>query len=135
MKPTILIADTNNQTRKQLKNLFRRERYIVETACMASEVIKQVQNNNIDIVIMDVDLLEMKGYEIVQILKKIHGNLPIIMMSQDSSLEVAKRVRETGVFFYALKPLDVDEIITAVSDAFKKIRPQRNREVLIDNRR
>lgn len=134
MKPTILIADTNNKTRKLLKNLFMKEDYAVETACMASEVIKQVQSSKIDIVIMDVDLQGMKGYEIVQILKKIHSNLPIIMMSQDSSLEIAKRVRESGVFFYTLKPLDEDELITAVSDALKKIRQHSSREILMIKR-
>ena len=75
----------------------------------------------IDVVIMDVELSGMKGYETVPIRKKIGSKLPIIMTSSDSSLELAKKVRETEAFFYAIKPLDFEEIKLAAQDAFKKI--------------
>ena len=122
MTQTILIADIDNATRLSLSTCLKQEGYMVETARVASEVIQKVQNMNIDVLIMDVDveLSGMKGYEIIPILKKIDPKLPIIVTSSDSSVELAKKVRETEIFFYAIKPLDFEEIKLAVKDAFKK---------------
>ena len=118
---TILIADIDDATRLSLSIFLVKDGYKVETAQFGSEVIQKVQNMSIDLLIMDVELSGMKGYEIVPILKKIDPKLPIIIMSSDSSLELAKKVRETEIFFYAIKPLDFEEIKLAVRDAFKKI--------------
>ena len=118
---TILIADIDDATRLSLSISLVREGYKVETAQFGSEVIQKVQNVGIDVVIMDVELSGMKGYEIIPILKKIDPKLPINMMSSDSSLELAKKVREKEIFFYAIKPLDFKEMKLAVQAAFKKI--------------
>lgn len=118
---TILIADIDDATRLSLSIFLVKDGYKVETAQFGSEVIQKVQNMSIGLLIMDVELSGMKGYEIVPILKKIDPKLPIIIMSSDSSLELAKKVRETEIFFYAIKPLDFEEIKLAVKDAFKKI--------------
>lgn len=118
---TILIADIDDAARLALCTFLVKQGYEVETAQLGSEVIKKVQDMGIDVVIMDVELSGMKGYEIVPILKKIGPKLPIIMTSSDSSLELAKKVREAEVFFYAIKPLDFEEIKLAVQDAFRKI--------------
>lgn len=117
---TILIADSDGATRLSLSMFLAKEGYRVQTAGIGSEVIQKVQNIGIDVLIMDVELSGMKGYEIVPILKKIDPKLPIIIMSNDTSLELAKKVRETEVFFYAIKPLDLEEIKLAIKDALKR---------------
>jgi len=63
----------------------------------------------------------MKAYEMIPLVKEINPRVPIIVMSADSSVELAQRIRHEGVFFYAMKPLDGDEIESAVESAFKKL--------------
>ncbi|MBC7189246.1 hypothetical protein H5U35_03400 [Candidatus Aerophobetes bacterium] len=46
----------------------------------------------------------------------------IIVTSSDNSVELARKIRAEGVFFYALKPLDIEEIKLAVSDALKILK-------------
>ena len=91
---TILIADNDDTIRLALSVSLAKEGYKVETAQSGTEVIQKIQNMSIDVLIMDVELSGMKGYEIVPILKKINPKLPIIMMSNDSSLELAKKVSD-----------------------------------------
>lgn len=117
---TILIADSDNAIKLSLSMFLTREGYKVQTTKIFSEVIQKVQNIGVDVLIMDVELSGIKGYEIVPILKKMDPKLPIIIMSNDSSLELAKKVRETEIFFYAIKPLDLEEIKLAVQDALKR---------------
>ena len=116
----ILIVDTDEVSRTSLSSFLSKIGYQIEIAQSAGETIQKVQNMDIDVVIMDVELSGMKGYEIIPILKKIDAHLPIIMTSTDTSLELAKKVREAGIFFYEIKPLDFEEIRLAVKDACKK---------------
>ncbi|MBE0478635.1 response regulator [Candidatus Aerophobetes bacterium] len=116
----VLVADADKKTRSHLAKFLSRKNLTIETASTGSEVIQKVQNTQVKVLIMDLELGGIKGYEIIPILKKIDPTLPIIVTSGNSSLEVARRVRAEGVFFYALKPLDMEEIELAVNDALKK---------------
>ena len=118
---TVLIANGDQATIESLSQILIRDGYKVETARLASEVIQRVQNADIGVLVMDVDLLGMESHEIIPIIKKIDPAIPIVVMSSNSSLELARRVRKEGIFYYAVKPLDPEEIKLAVRDAFKKL--------------
>lgn len=121
MKGVILIADANEKDREVLADLFSKEGYQVELARSGQEVIRKVQDIKINILIMNVELQGMKGYEVVPIVKRFAPDLLVIMTSSDSSIGVAKRVREEEVFYYCIKPIDLDEIKLVVKEAFAKI--------------
>jgi DNA-binding NtrC family response regulator len=42
-------------------------------------------------------------------------------MSSDNSIDLARKVRQAGIFFYAMKPLNIEEMKVAVRDALKKM--------------
>lgn len=117
----LLVADVDEKARQSLLDLFTREGYRVELTRLASEVIRKIQNTRIDVLIMDVDISGMKGYQIIPIIKKMEPALPIIMTSSRSSLKLAQKVRQEKIFFYAMKPLDLKEIKLVVKDALRKI--------------
>jgi DNA-binding NtrC family response regulator len=73
------------------------------------------------IIVLDSELAGMKAYEMIPLMKRVNPKLPIIVMSASGSLELAQRIRNEGIFFYAMKPIDVDEIGTVVESAFKKL--------------
>ena len=120
-KGKVLIADQDRESRETLADFLLRENFSVDTTSVASEVIQKIQNVKIDVLIMDVELKGMKGYEIIPILKKIDPQLCIIVTSGNLSLELARKIWEQGIFFYAVKPLDLKEIRLAVNDALKKL--------------
>lgn len=119
---SVLIANGDQATRESLSRILIREGYKVETASLASEVIQKIQNANIGVLVIDVDLSGMESHGIIPIIKKIDPAIPIVVMSNNSSLELARRVRKEGIFYYALKPLDQEEIKLAVRDAFRMRR-------------
>lgn len=120
-KGKVLIADEDEESREMLARYLLKENFSVDTTSVASEVIQKIQNTKVDVLVMDVELKGMKGYEIIPILKKIDPELCIIVTSGNLSLELARKIREEGIFFYAVKPLDLEEIKLAVNDALKKL--------------
>lgn len=117
----LLVADGDEEARHSLLDLFTREGYRVELTRLASEVIQKIQNTRIDVLIMDVDIPGMKGYQIIPIIKTMEPELPIIVTSSHSSLKLAQKVRQEKIFFYAMKPLDLKEIKLVVKDALRKM--------------
>jgi len=119
VQKTVLVADADKESRESLARFLSAENLTVYTASIGSEVIQKIQNTRIKVLIMDVELKGMKAYEIIPIVKKIDPELRIIVTSSDNSLDLARKIRAKGIFFYALKPLDLEEIKLAVYDALK----------------
>jgi len=119
---TVLIADTNEEDQEYLSIALAGEGYKIETARASSEMIQKLQNNSdIGVIVMDVNMPGVRAYEVIPIVKKINRIIPIIVMSSDDSIDLARKVRQAGIFFYAMKPLNIEEMKLAVKDAFKKV--------------
>ena len=119
---TVLIADTNEEEREYLSIALASEGYKVETAKASSEMIKKLHNkSDVGVIVMDVNMPGVRAYEVIPIVKKINRRIPIIVMSSDNSIDLARKVRQAGIFFYAMKPLNIEEMKLAVKDAFKKV--------------
>ena len=120
----IIIADRDSKYRSQMANFFTKSGYRVETTdssvhVMCSILKKQtpvlLMGNNFDNKISSVDLIHL--------LKKCNSNLNVIMVSDDMPLAQARKVREAGIFYHALKPTtagDTEELDQAVACAFEK---------------
>jgi len=123
---TVIVADTDRAVRNQLFVLLSAKGYEVRTTDSASDLIREVEKAR-GIVVLDAELSGMKAYEIIPLMKRINPKSPIIVMSASSSLELAQRIRNEGIFFYAMKPIDADEIRTVVESAFKKLEHETQR--------
>ncbi len=117
---SVIVADSDEEVRKRLFVRLSTKGYEVKTTDSASGLIREVERTT-GILVLDVELSGMKAYEMIPLVKEINPRVPIIVMSADSSVELAQRIRHEGVFFYAMKPLDGDEIESAVESAFKKL--------------
>jgi DNA-binding NtrC family response regulator len=117
---TIIVADSDEEVRKQLFFRLSTKGYEVRTTDSASDLIREVEKT-IGIIVLDVELSGMKAYEMIPLVKRINPKLPIIVMSASGSVELAQRIRNEGIFFYAMKPIDADEIETVVESAFRKL--------------
>jgi len=101
----------------------------ITRAGMVSELLRKVRGGEVDVLLLDSTLEEVPSYDLIPLVKRIDSRLPIIVFSEDSSVEASKRVRHGGIFFLAMKPIDQTEIRTAVEDAIKMINQQEQRRI------
>ena len=73
-----------------------------------------------DIVVLDVRMPGMDGIETLRKMKKINPLLEVIMLTGHACLEIAREGMEVGAFDYLLKPINLDDLLYKVQDAFKK---------------
>jgi len=74
----------------------------------------------VDVVVLDVRMPGMDGIQTLRELKKVHPLVEVIMLTGHASLEVAIEGMELGAFDYLMKPIDIDELLYKLQDAFKK---------------
>ena len=103
--------------RLEMRNLEISKAFSGEEALQVLE-----KNHNIEVIILDV---KMPGMDGIETLVKIKEKLPlveVIMLSGHADVESAIDGMKQGAFDYLMKPCDIDQIITKVSDAVAKKR-------------
>lgn len=125
---TILIAYQDDLWNRSLSTFFHGAGYKVETTKVVSEMIRRIRKGNIHVILIDDEIEGVKASDIVPLLKNIDAKIPIIVVSSEESIGLAKRLRGAGIFYQAMKPVDLTEIKSAVECAFGKIERENVKE-------
>lgn len=118
---TILIVYQDELETRSLSTVFNGMGYKVETARIVSETIRKVRKGNIHVVLLDDEIEGVKACDLVPLVKKMDDKIQVIVTSSEASLGLAKRLRGAGIFYQAMKPIDLEEIKSAVGCACEKI--------------
>lgn len=118
---TFLILYKDDFWARSLVPFFHGRGFRVETAKAISDLIRKVRNGNIHVVLMDDEIEGIKALDLVNIVKKINSKTQIIVVSSENSIILAKQLREAGIFYQIMKPIDLEEIKSVVECAFKKV--------------
>ncbi len=100
----------------------RMKRRSVEATGVGSglEALDFLDNNSVDVVVLDVKMPGMDGIEALREIKRRHPLTEVIMLTGHANVEVAIQGMELGAFDYLMKPMEIDELLYKVQDAFKK---------------
>jgi DNA-binding NtrC family response regulator len=118
---TILIAYQDDLGTRSLTTFFHGMGYRVDTTRVMSEMIRRIRKGNTHVILIDDEIEGVKACEVVPLLKKIDPRIQIIVISSEESIGSVKRLRGAGIFYQAMKPVDLGEIKSAVECAFGKI--------------
>ena len=107
---TILFATNDRNLRSHLIPIMEEKGFLTTVLNQGRDVVLTVLDREIDLLILDLDLDGMSGLEIIPIIRKTRPRIPIIVISGDNSLETGGKILHYGIFYYLLKPINVDEI-------------------------
>jgi len=117
----LLIADEDRQNRDQIAEFFRETDYRVVAADSIDVVMKGVLRKDARVILLGTVFDNIPAGDLVPILKSCNRDLTIILISNDVSLPLMRKLRREGIFYHALKPVekgDREEFIQAVKCAF-----------------
>lgn len=120
----LLIADEDEGMRDQVMELFGDTGYQVVVPGSVDLVLRDVLKKEAPVVLLGSVFDEMPAGDLIPILKKCNKNLTIILVSNEESLPLLRKLRREGIFYHALKPArkeDRDELLQAVRCAFANI--------------
>jgi DNA-binding NtrC family response regulator len=79
-----------------------------------------LQQQTADIVVLDVRMQGIDGIQTLRAVKSTHPLIEVIMLTGHASLEIAREGMQLGAFDYLMKPVDLDELLYKLEDAYKK---------------
>jgi adenylate cyclase len=126
----ILVVDDNEGNREMLARRLRRQGYRVEAAADGRQALETLGRTSVDLVLLDVMMPEMDGYEVLQRLKTDSAlrNIPVLMISALDEIEGVVRCIELGAEDYLSKPFDPVLLRARIGACLEKKR-LRDREV------
>ena len=115
---TILIAEDSSVILNLTKKILELQRYKILTAKNGGEVIKQVENNKIDAILMDLNIPVKNGMDCTKEIRS-HANqeianIPIIAVTGNANNYSMEDFKNAGINDYLPKPLDVDALVITV---------------------
>jgi two-component system nitrogen regulation response regulator NtrX len=127
----ILVIEDEASIRRVLKKIISEENdsYHVEEAEDGLLGIEMIKNNDYDLVLCDIKMPKMDGVEVLEKVKKIKPEIPIVMISGHGDLDTAVNTMRLGAFDYISKPPDLNRLLNTVRNALEK------KDLVVENKR
>ena len=116
----VLLVDDETEFLETLVKRIKKRNVNVHGAKSGEEALSFLENQAVDVVVLDVRMPGLDGIETLRKLKKNHPLIEVIMLTGHASLEVAIEGMELGAFDYLMKPVDIDDLLYKLQDAYKK---------------
>jgi DNA-binding NtrC family response regulator len=104
----VLIVDDESNVCDFLSEYLEYKGFIPEIALSGVEAIQKIGNDDYDIVLLDLIMPEMNGFEVLEWIKQNKKNLPVIILSGVKDKDVANDALKSGATDFIPKPIDLD---------------------------
>lgn len=117
---TILIADDDDNIRKLMSLYLRKEGFDLEEAGDGTKAMSIIENSHVDLVILDIMMPGLNGWELCREIRRTDANLPLLMVT--AKAESAHKVKgfQLGTDDYLTKPFDPVELVMRVKALLKR---------------
>ena len=116
----ILVVDDDKNTRILLKAVLEAERYTVFTAENGEAALEVMDREHIDLVVLDIMMPKMDGYEFTKTLRESQNTLPILMVSAKQLPEDKHKGFIVGTDDYITKPNDEEEMLLRIKALLRR---------------
>ncbi|HEY4643691.1 MAG TPA: response regulator [Bacteroidota bacterium] len=113
-KRKILVVDDEDALRTVLSSELVGEGYDVETAGDGDEAIKVVQTKPFDLVLLDIKMPKVDGFEVLRFLKSKYPQIKVIMLTGFADLKNAIESKKLGAEDFISKPYDLVDLLTTI---------------------
>uniref|UniRef100_UPI0040491572 sigma-54-dependent transcriptional regulator n=1 Tax=Flavobacterium sp. TaxID=239 RepID=UPI0040491572 len=128
--PKILVIEDEAAIRRVLTKILSEENdtYQVEEAEDGLQGLEKIKNEDYDLVLCDIKMPKMDGVEVLEAVRKIKPETPMVMISGHGDLETAVNTMRLGAFDYISKPPDLNRLLNTVRNALDK------KQLVIENK-
>ncbi|MBW1705882.1 MAG: response regulator [Deltaproteobacteria bacterium] len=117
----ILFVDDEIDFLETLMKRMKKRGVSVSGVGSGEDALKFLDDKSADVVVLDVKMPGMDGIETLRKIKNRYPLIEVIMLTGHASMEVGIKGMELGAFDYLMKPVDIDELLYKVQDAYKKM--------------
>jgi DNA-binding NtrC family response regulator len=115
-----MLVDDETEFLETLVKRLKKRNLDVCSASSGREALEILKNEPVDVMVLDLKMPDMDGIETLRHVKKLRPTVEVIMLTGHANVEVAIQGMELGAFDYLMKPMDIDELLYKLQDAYKK---------------
>ncbi len=123
-KKRILIVDDDTEIRDLLEFDIASSGYFVDTAADGMEGLNKALNNKYDLILLDVMMPKMNGFEVCKNIRQAKNNVPILMLTAKGTIDDKTNGFDSGADDYLVKPFDVQEVLLRIRVLLRRNQPQ-----------
>ncbi len=118
----ILVADDDKNTRILFSAVLSKAGYTVTAVSNGAEALAALDRQHIDLVVLDIMMPQLDGYEFTRMLREVNNNLPILMVSAKQLPADKHRGFLVGTDDYMTKPIDEEELLYRIKALLRRAR-------------
>ena len=115
----VLLVDDEAEFLETLIKRMKKRDIDVDGVGSGEEALTILNEDPVDVVVLDVKMPDMDGIDVLREIKRRHPLIGVVMLTGHANIEVAVRGMELGAFDYLMKPIDIDELLYKIEDAYK----------------
>lgn len=126
---TVLVVDDDKNIRKLISVYLEQAGYKAVCAANGEEALEHMDSNKFDMVIADIMMPGVDGYELTSDIRSIDDKIPILMISAKDTFEDKRRGFLCGTDDYMTKPLDLQEMNLRISALLRRAKISAERKI------
>jgi DNA-binding NtrC family response regulator len=130
MKPIVLVADDDPSILQVLKLGLEVKGYDVITAPDGNVALEALDRNHPDLVILDIEMPNVTGLEVLRRVRKDWPALPVVIMTAHATISLAVQAMKEGATEFITKPFEMDQLLLVIQKALEREGLRREIEVL-----
>ena len=127
----ILVVDDDKNTRRLLTAVLEAESYSVSTAENGEEALAVLDKTHVDLIVLDIMMPKMDGYELTTLLRETNNDLPILMLTAKHLPEDKHKGFQSGTDDYMTKPIDETEMLLRIKALLRRAKIASERKIVI----
>ena len=127
----ILVVDDDKHTRMLLRAILQNANYTVSTANDGEEALNVLDHEHIDLVVLDIMMPKMDGYEFTKLIRETDNSLPILMVTAKHMPADEKRGFLVGTDDYITKPIDGDKLCMRIKALLRRSKIVSEQKIVI----
>lgn len=127
----ILVVEDDKNLRKLIVTCLKRENYNTYEATNGLEALNVLDEQYIDLIVTDIMMPQMDGYELIRELREANYSMPILLVTAKSTLSDKKEGFLLGADDYMVKPIDIEELPLRVKALLKRSKQASEKRIEI----
>lgn len=128
---SILVVEDDQDLNQTVCSVLKRHGYSVSGALSANEAFSLMFDNKFDLVISDIMMPKVDGFELAETIRQLDHNMPIMFMTARGDLESKQIGFRIGIDDYMVKPIDFDEMLLRVGALLRRAKIEANKRLTI----
>lgn len=129
--PNILVCEDDKSLNNLISTVLRNDGHTVITAFNGSEALSRFDSAHIDMLVSDIMMPEIDGYELLESLRAVNNNIPVLFITAKGTFSDKSKGFNLGADDYMVKPIDIKELVLRVNALLRRSKISNERRIVI----